>query len=316
VLCDEALRRALIRHETARELKLLSSRGGEELVGIRGGATTEGERGITTSGGGDFSPLSTASSLLSSSTIDAADDDPERGGRGERDGAGGGRGGGRCLSDEQDHGRAKAEEAIAEVISEVDQREKCALSALFEGTGGGGSCSWSRKNGWMLDQPPENWFGIETSIVKLKTLPPAAAAAAAAAAATGGNVGSRTGGTTKAAREMTTAVPVSSVSVSVVTGLHLGSNGLKGSLEACCRLSLLHNLIEVDLSKNGLTGRVPYDLAACGDSLKVLILSDNSMSGPLPVELAKGCTNLRHLAMAWNQLTGNDERCRLGGGGK
>ncbi|CAL9147496.1 unnamed protein product [Musa hybrid cultivar] len=84
----------------------------------------------------------------------------------------------------------------------------------------------------------------------------------------------------------------------VVTQLDLGSQGLKGSISD--KISLLTNLVSLNLSSNSLEGSLPSGLGLA--SLVSLDLSSNQLTGSIPDSL--GSSNLKVVLLNNNQLDG------------
>ncbi|XP_026407816.1 receptor-like protein 4 isoform X2 [Papaver somniferum] len=66
----------------------------------------------------------------------------------------------------------------------------------------------------------------------------------------------------------------------VVSQIDVGSQGLKGYISE--QISLLLNLVSLDLSANRLSGRIPDSLAS---NLQLVILNDNQLEGQVPEQL-------------------------------
>ncbi|GLT63959.1 hypothetical protein SLA2020_364820 [Shorea laevis] len=63
-------------------------------------------------------------------------------------------------------------------------------------------------------------------------------------------------------------------------------------------------LVELDLSSNKLSGRVPSGLSACA-SLESFDISDNSFFGELPIEIFAKMSNLKKLDLSFNSFLGH-----------
>ncbi len=85
-----------------------------------------------------------------------------------------------------------------------------------------------------------------------------------------------------------------------VTGLNLSKNGLTGHIPP--ELADLPDLIGLLLRENALTGEIPSELGKL-TNLDQLVLSRNQLHGEIPAELGN-LTRLRELGLSWNQLTG------------
>ena len=85
-----------------------------------------------------------------------------------------------------------------------------------------------------------------------------------------------------------------------VVGLHLGGNGLRGTIPP--ELGSLSTLRVLDLSRNQLSGQVPSELGRLSD-LAELRLSDNELSGTIPTEVGN-LSRLQALFLDGNRLTG------------
>lgn len=99
--------------------------------------------------------------------------------------------------------------------------------------------------------------------------------------------------------QLSGSIPSSLSNCTGLSILHLNNNLLKGGvLEAT-----LTNMVEFDLSNNGLSGPIPPELGSM-THLQTLDLSFNNLSGSLPGSLAS-CVNLFYLNLSSNQLTGS-----------
>ncbi|KAI7741640.1 hypothetical protein M8C21_017649, partial [Ambrosia artemisiifolia] len=86
--------------------------------------------------------------------------------------------------------------------------------------------------------------------------------------------------------------------------LNLAHNNFTGSLNGLSpQLSVLTNLENLNLSRNGLSGGVPPFLTN-SRKLKFLDLSKNLLSGPVPDEFFLTCSSLRLLSLSGNNLNG------------
>ncbi|KAM0961410.1 hypothetical protein ACFX15_020243 [Malus domestica] len=86
--------------------------------------------------------------------------------------------------------------------------------------------------------------------------------------------------------------------VLIISGIDLGSQGLKGFISD--QISLLSNLVSLNLSSNSLEGVLPSGLGQ--KSLKRLDLSNNEFTGPIPQSLIT--SNLQLLLLNNNLLEG------------
>ncbi|KAM1718958.1 hypothetical protein ACFX12_020841 [Malus domestica] len=86
--------------------------------------------------------------------------------------------------------------------------------------------------------------------------------------------------------------------VLIISGIDLGSQGLKGFISD--QISLLSNLVSLNLSSNSLEGVLPSGLGQ--KSLKRLDLSNNEFTGPIPQSLT--ASNLQLLLLNNNLLEG------------
>ncbi|CAN6675677.1 unnamed protein product [Malus baccata var. baccata] len=86
--------------------------------------------------------------------------------------------------------------------------------------------------------------------------------------------------------------------VLIISGIDLGSQGLKGFISD--QISLLSNLVSLNLSSNSLEGVLPSGLGQ--KSLKRLDLSNNEFTGPIPQSLTT--SNLQLLLLNNNLLEG------------
>ncbi|KAI7741641.1 hypothetical protein M8C21_017650, partial [Ambrosia artemisiifolia] len=86
--------------------------------------------------------------------------------------------------------------------------------------------------------------------------------------------------------------------------LNLAHNNFTGSLNGLSpQLSVLSNLENLNLSRNGLSGNIPPFLTN-SRKLKFLDLSKNLLSGPVPDEFFLTCSSLRLLSLSGNNLNG------------
>ncbi|GKV43920.1 hypothetical protein SLEP1_g51157 [Rubroshorea leprosula] len=98
--------------------------------------------------------------------------------------------------------------------------------------------------------------------------------------------------------EGVTCHPIQNNTALVITQIDLGSQGLKGYISD--QISLLSNLVNLNLSSNSLTGALPDGL--CQKSLKGLDLSNNQFSGSIPESLTS--SNLQLVLLNDNLLEG------------
>ena len=86
-----------------------------------------------------------------------------------------------------------------------------------------------------------------------------------------------------------------------VVSLHLGNNGISGSIPA--ELAQLSHLTGLYLSGNGLSGPIPPELGDL-NRLTILTLGSNQLSGSIPPELGR-LSQLTQLSLSWNKLSGS-----------
>ena len=86
-------------------------------------------------------------------------------------------------------------------------------------------------------------------------------------------------------------------SIENTTELHLGNNGLTGSIPP--EIGNLTNLTYLGLYLNQLTGSIPPEIG----NLTWLDLGNNGLTGSIPPEIGN-LTNLTHLNLRYNQLNG------------
>lgn len=99
--------------------------------------------------------------------------------------------------------------------------------------------------------------------------------------------------------QLSGSIPSSLSNCTGLSILHLNNNLLKGGVLA----ATLTNMLEFDLSNNGLSGLIPPEFGSM-THLQTLDLSFNNLSGSLPASLAS-CVNLFDLNLSSNQLTGS-----------
>ena len=169
------------------------------------------------------------------------------------------------------HSGETPEEAEARLT--ILLREKLALNALFEATGGSG---WERSRLWTTDWPVILWGGVEVDI-------------------DGHILGLYLRG-----NRLSGQIPPDVRNLVNLEWLDLSDNSLNGSIPT--GLSLLSRLKHLDLTHNRLTGRIPPVLGDM-DSLVRLDLQDNRLTGRIPPELGKLDT-LEELQLGANDLRG------------
>jgi len=92
-----------------------------------------------------------------------------------------------------------------------------------------------------------------------------------------------------------------------VTGLHMPSNGLVGTIENWNGVGELANVTHLDLSYNSLGGALPTELGRI-NNVEIISFRNNALTGLLPPELAmvnaNGVGRLRELSISHNSLSG------------
>ncbi|CAL4930989.1 unnamed protein product [Urochloa decumbens] len=83
--------------------------------------------------------------------------------------------------------------------------------------------------------------------------------------------------------------------------LSLSTNGLEGTLDAA-HIVKLKNLVSLDLSMNGLSGKIPDSIGQL-KKLEELHLEHNNMSGEVPTSLSR-CTSLTTISLRRNNFQG------------
>ena len=187
---------------------------------------------------------------------------------------------------------SKTATIIVTVTMDVPGRQKRALLALFEKTGG---TSWTNKTGWNTDIPYKEWYGVKTSGDYVTEID-----------LTGNN--------------LTGTLPDGIQNLSKLTKLILANNNLTGAIPptwgektsattksvATTRDSnevpKLADLKTLDLSNNKLSGEIPVALGNL-TALTTLKLDHNKLTGNIPASLAN-LSILTTLTIAHNELEG------------
>jgi Leucine-rich repeat (LRR) protein len=177
------------------------------------------------------------------------------------------------------------------VTMDVSGRQKRALLALFEKTGG---TNWTNKTGWNTDSPLKDWYGVKVSGDYVTEID-----------LTDNNLEGQ--------------LPDGLQFLSKLVKLVLAKNKLSGSIpptwgdmvdpattkantRAGEQVPLLSELEVIDLSNNQLSGEIPVSIGNL-TTLKTLKLDHNKLTGNLPTSLAN-LTNLTTLTIAHNELDG------------
>ncbi len=168
-------------------------------------------------------------------------------------------------------GQASGSAAIT--VATLADRDRAALVALYEATGGS---DWNIRTGWLTDAPIEQWHGVSTD--------------------SSGSVRWLELGLNGLAG----ALPPELGSLANLTYLNLGNNQLAGPIPP--ELGNLGNLTFLNLTSSQLTGTIPSELGNLA-GLETLWLAINELSGPIPPELGN-LGNLANLDLFQNELTG------------
>ena len=179
------------------------------------------------------------------------------------------------------------------VTMDVPYRQKKALLALFEKTGG---ASWKNKDGWNTDTPYKQWYGVKVSNDYVTEID-------------------------LSDNNLTGQLPDGLQNLSKLTKLVLANNQLSGAIpaslgelesaattkaEATTRdekmVPKLASLKILDLSGNQFTGTIPEALGNLTE-LTTLKLANNKLTGNLPTTLAN-LSKLTTLTIAHNELEG------------
>ena len=179
------------------------------------------------------------------------------------------------------------------VTMDVPYRQKKALLALFEKTGG---ASWKNKDGWNTDTPYKQWYGVKVSNDYVTEID-------------------------LSDNNLTGQLPDGLQNLSKLTKLVLANNQLSGAIpaslgelesaattkaEATTRdekmVPKLASLKTLDLSGNQFTGTIPEALGNLTE-LTTLKLANNKLTGNLPTTLAN-LSKLTTLTIAHNELEG------------
>ncbi len=176
-------------------------------------------------------------------------------------------------------------------VSNVE-REKAALIALYEATGG---ANWTNNGNWLSAEPLSTWHGVTTdtngSVTDLRL----------STNGLSGSIPNLSALTNLSVLDLSTNQLTGQIpnldAFTNLTILFLGTNQLNGSIPS---LATLTNLTTLDLYENELTGTIP-DMSAL-TNLTWLILADNQLEGQIP-DLSP-LTELTILGLSENLLEG------------
>lgn len=192
---------------------------------------------------------------------------------------------------------------IAQVVSvlqsaneDYDARERQALNALFDATGGS---KWPKRGYWGSDQPLDRWYGVTCTNGRVTSIQ----------LPNNGLMGSL-----PAALGNLTALETIDLHNNGITGplpdvfgrmkklktLRIDGNGMGGDLPPS--LGELEQLIHLDISKNAFTGRLPDSFVNLG-ALEIFRASEAGLVGGIGV-VPEGSPNLRILDLSSNGFTG------------
>ena len=198
-------------------------------------------------------------------------------------------------------GEIKAEVVVVQAeerIESILEKEKKALKAFYEATGGE---AWSERANWLDDEVPlEDWFGVKVDddgrVIALKFI----------------------------VNNLKGSIPPEIANLKRLQVLHVNMSELEGSLpvelaelielkELTIRQSLLSGSIPVELSKlknlrtldfegNHLTGTIPEEIGELSNLTKLNFFRNN-LEGAIPSSLSN-LVNLTDLMLGYNQLEG------------
>ena len=169
-------------------------------------------------------------------------------------------------------GEVKASGVIT-VIPSAYERDRAALMALYEATGGK---NWTRSDNWCSDKPFGDWFGVDTD--------------------SKGRVTS----IFLQQNNLTGHIPADVFSLSELIALDLQYNELTGEIPA--EVGNAKKLGTIKLQHNKLTGSIPESIYGL-DNLYIVELWSNKLSGELS-EKFWSMPSLEHLAVDDNKITG------------
>ena len=169
-------------------------------------------------------------------------------------------------------GEVKASCAIT-VIRSAYERERAALEALYEATGGK---NWTNSDNWCSDKPLDEWFGVAT------------------------NSKGRVSSIFLRQNNLTGHIPADIFSLSKLIALDLQYNELSGEIPS--EVGNAKELGAIKLQHNKLTGTIPESIYGM-DNLYIIELWSNKLSGDLS-ERFWSMPSLEHLAVDDNKITG------------
>ena len=169
-------------------------------------------------------------------------------------------------------GEVKAS-CVITVIPSAYERDRAALMALYEATGGK---NWTRSDNWCSDKPFGEWFGVATD--------------------SKGRVTS----ISLVQNNLTGHIPADVFSLYELIALDLQYNELTGEIPA--EVGNAKKLGAIKLQHNKLTGTIPESIYGL-DNLYMLELWSNKLSGELS-EKFWSMPSLEHLAVDDNKITG------------
>lgn len=177
------------------------------------------------------------------------------------------------------------------VTMDVSGRQKRALLAIFEKTGG---TNWTNKTGWNTDSPLKDWYGVKVSGDYVTEID-----------LTDNNLeGQLPDGLQFLSKLVKLVLAKNKLSGSIppTWGDMVDSATTKANTRAGAQVPLLSELEVIDLSNNQLSGEIPVSIGNL-TTLKTLKLDHNKLTGNLPTSFAN-LTNLKTLTIAHNELDG------------
>ncbi|WP_064966589.1 leucine-rich repeat domain-containing protein [Tenacibaculum ovolyticum] len=163
---------------------------------------------------------------------------------------------------------------------EISTNDKDALLALYNATDG---VNWTNK--WDLNEDPENWYGVKTSVVF--------GASGAERHIDEINLSDN---------NLIGILPANLGNLKSLNTLNLSNNALSGTIPG--GLGNAKDLNYLYLQNNELSGDIPTDLFTLNDRHFVEInLSSNKLTGKLPVEIGNAIANTGDVYVSNNLLT-------------
>ena len=182
-------------------------------------------------------------------------------------------------------------------MAEVLEKEREALIALYEATGGD---NWTHNDNWCSDKPVSEWYGIycnDNGTVCDISLADNNLA---------GEIPKEISNLTQLIalrlenNHLTGEIPQSITTLIELRDLSLRNNQLSGTIPQ--NIEDLTNLMCLDLGRNNLRGTIPNSITTL-TNLESLTLIDNQLSGSIPEDIGN-LSNLYSLVLTDNYLSG------------